>query len=87
MVAVAHGGSARMIENPDETPAPDEPPKPGAWRRDDLTHAVGPSRPQPPQGGLDGCLTVLGKIILTLFIGIFVLGGLVFATCFLGMRR
>jgi hypothetical protein len=53
-----------------------------------------PHRPDPPyarsiepQSGLGGCLIVAGKVILVLVIGIFVLAGLVFATCFLAFRR
>jgi hypothetical protein len=53
-----------------------------------------PHRPDPPSAqsneperGLDGCLILAGKVILVLVIGIFVLAGLVFATCFLAFRR
>jgi hypothetical protein len=80
-----------MMQNPGETPTPDEPPheppQPTAWRPEDMSYAADHIKPKPPQSGLDGCLTVVGKIVLTLFIGIFLLGGLVFATCFLSMRR
>ena len=35
----------------------------------------------------EGCMVALGKIIIALVIGVFVLGALVFATCFLSLRR
>jgi hypothetical protein len=44
-----------------------------------------PLPPRPPQqqrSVMDGCLLAIGIII----IGVFVLAGLVFATCFLGSR-
>lgn len=81
-----------MINAPDETPTPHEPPpEPGeraSWHPEDMTKAVDHARPPPPpRSGFDGCLEIVGKIILTFFIGIFVIGGLIFATCFLGMQR
>jgi hypothetical protein len=80
-----------MMNGPGETPTPDEPPhqpaQPVAWRPEDMNYAADHIKPKPPQSELDGCLAVIGKIVLTLVIGIFLLGGLVFATCFLSMRR
>jgi hypothetical protein len=52
-----------------------------------MTYAADHLKAKPPQSGLDGCLSVVGKIVLTLIVGIFLLGGLIFATCFLAMRR
>lgn len=80
-----------MMHGPGETPTPDEPPREPSgsakWHPEDLKSAADHLRPKPPETALGGCLTVLGKILLTLVIGIFLLGGLVFATCFLAMRR
>lgn len=71
---------------PDEPPS--EPAEPTAWRPEDIAGAAERLQAKrAPQSELDGCLTAIGKILLTLLIGIFVLGGLIFATCFLGMRR
>lgn len=51
----------------------------------------GESRPTPPQpeqpGGVDAFFVGLAKIVLFLIVGAVVLGGLVFATCLLSMRR
>jgi hypothetical protein len=46
-----------------------------------------PQSPPQGRGDPDGCMVAIGKAILVLVIGIFVLGALVFATCFLSMRR
>ena len=43
---------------------------------------------KPPEpNGVDGCLVAIGKAILIIAIGVFVLASLVFATCFLSVRR
>jgi len=78
------------IGEPPLEPPPDERPSPSKWRPEEITTAVESTRPTDqyrPQGGLDGCLAAIGKGILILVIGVFVLGGLVFATCFLGLQR
>jgi len=80
-----------MMHGPGETPTPEEPPReptqPTAWHPEDMTYAADHLKAKRPQSELDGCLSVIGKIVLTLFVGIFLLGGLIFATCFLSMRR
>jgi hypothetical protein len=62
---------------PTEPPAPPSPPAP-------------PHRPPNMEDDLttfEGCMLALGKAIIVLAVGVFVLGALVFATCFLSMRR
>ncbi|HEY6893778.1 MAG TPA: hypothetical protein VI258_06405 [Rhodanobacteraceae bacterium] len=80
-----------MTKERGETPTPDEPPRepaqPGSWRPEDMTQAAGQMRAPTTQSGLGGCLGILGKMVLTFIIGVFVLGGLIFATCFLAMQR
>lgn len=80
-----------MIHGPGETPTPEEPPREPtqqtAWRPEDMLHATDHIKPKPPQSELDGCLAVFGKIVLTIVVGIFLIGGLIFATCFLSFRR
>jgi hypothetical protein len=62
----------------DKPPSPHEDPE---WAR----------KPRPPSeeksGGFANAIFALGKAIAFLVIGIFVLGGLVFATCLLSLRR
>jgi hypothetical protein len=57
-----------MNENSEIRPPPSEPPSDPP-----------PARHPPERAG--GCLKAVGITILILFIGIFVLAGLVFATC------
>jgi hypothetical protein len=61
------------IRLPESEPPGKEPP-----------HSAPQQYPVPEENG--GCFAIVGKIILVLAIGIFVLMGLVFATCFLGRR-
>lgn len=80
-----HGTGEPPVE-----PPPEQPPSSAKWRPEDLTTVGDGIRPEPErrqQSELDGCLAAIGKGILILFIGIFVLGGLIFATCFLSLRR
>ena len=62
-------------------PPPDPPPDHGRWPSP--PHG---SRPQPEPSTFEGCLVIFGKVVLVLVVGVFVLAGLVFATCFLSMR-
>jgi len=48
---------------------------------------VDPPIVPPPMDQEKGCLDTAVKIIAILMLGIFVLGGLVFASCFLAIRR
>jgi len=58
-----------------------KPPKELPLFDDQVVFQKKPDEPEPTF--MDGCLKVIGVLI----IGAFVLGGLIFATCFLSMRR
>jgi hypothetical protein len=88
---MANHRSKRMSEDKQKPPPSATPlePKPEAGRDQGYIPANASSMPPPRSETeyqptfMDGCLKVLGVLI----IGAFVLGGLVFATCFLSMRR
>jgi len=68
---------------------PNDPGPQGPWRPDELSTAAEHRRAsnRPPPSTAEGCLAALGKAVLIVVVGIFVLAGLVFATCFLAFRR
>ena len=79
---MSHGQGEPPVE-------PHDPGPQGPWRPDDLSTAAEHRRAdnKPPPSTADGCLAAVGKAVLIFVIGIFVLAGLVFATCFLSFRR
>lgn len=68
--------------------APAAPPPPPSGAKPPTSQSSLPPRPPTrPESGFERGLFMLLKVVAILLLGFFVLAGLVFATCFLSLRR